>query len=260
MSTLLVLAAAAWLFWNLSFRAVYISLKYRNARPIPYPGGMDKENIFQLLKEKLDYPTKKALYYNERGEITIECKYGQHVLTIDNSNIYIGRNGSHHAKNTEEAECLDSYIRKIFNPNEPVNPYRQYKKMKSHRKNWILIQVVVIIACIIAFSIGAGESDLGDAYMSNNISVSYLTQYSSTISIGDAFDNFFDDGKWSSYAEGALNYVDYTGSCRFGNENVNVVIRFWTSDTEFKVHSVFIDGEEASILGQAALLEAIYSN
>ena len=80
MSTLLVLAAAAWLFWNLSFRAVYISLKYRNARPIPYPGGMDKESIFQLLKEKLDYPTKKALYYNERGEITIECKYGQHPL------------------------------------------------------------------------------------------------------------------------------------------------------------------------------------
>lgn len=259
MKIFLLVIAAAWFIWNASFRAEYIKIKYKKPKAILLPASFDKERLFQFLNEKLTYPTKKALFYDENGKIIIECKYGQHILSIDGNNLYVGRK-SHHAKNIEEAECLDSYIRKLFDSNASVNPYNQYKKMNSHKKKWIIIQLAMVAVCILIFAIGADETGLDDSYSSNNISESYLTQYSSNITVGEAFDNFFADGEWSNYSEGAVEYIDYSGTCTIDGEPANVVIRFWCSETEFRVHCVFLNGEEVPQVMELSLFESIYNN
>lgn len=258
MRVLLGLVFFGWLFWNLVLRELYIELKYRKAKPIVIPDEMKKEELFAFLKENLNYPEKFDLYYNECGDITVTCKYGEHILTMDNDSLYVSRNGGNRGKNTEEAECLGAYIQKLFNVNAPVNPYNMYRKMKSHKKRWLSIQVGILLFFLI-FSVSVvKKSNVDDSLASKNISESYLPDYSESLTVGEAFENFFDDGKWEKFSDGSVEYVDYSGKCLYGEETVDVCIRFWVSDEKFKVESVMFDGEEIDMMLEEALFNAIY--
>lgn len=260
MSTFLVIIAFGWLFWNLAFREWYIYYKYKKAKPINIPVDSNKQSVFSILKNSLSYPDLKSIHWDTNGDIMIVGKYGKHKITIENNSLYVGRDHSKHSKNIEEAEIIDVYIRKIFDTTYPDDPYDKYKKMKKHKKNWVLIQLGIIIAAVIAFSVGMPDSDLYESQTSNNISNSYLNSYSETITIGKAFDAFFSDGKWSSYSEGAINYIDYTGTCMYGDEQAEMIIRFWHSDIEFRVEEIYINGEKMPDISHVGFLQTIFDS
>lgn len=260
MGVMLLIVAAAWFFWNACFRKTYIIIKYKNPKPIKIPNNTEKEEVYKALNEKLNFPEKKSIFFDEYGNIVIECKYGNHPIIIEDNCIFVGRETAYGEKHTEEAEVLDAYIRKIYDINAPVNPNEKYKKMKNYRKNWILIQIAMVAALLVMLAMGSHEAGIDDAVSSNFISSSYLTQYSEEVTIGEAFDAFFADGSWETHSDGAMEYIDYSGNCLLGEEDVNVVIRFWKSDEQFKVENVFINGNEISVITETALFEAIYNN
>ena len=260
MGIFLALVFFAWILWILAFREAYIGLKYRKPMPISLSDNIEKEELYTILKEKLDYPSKIEIYYDEYGNIAITGKYGVHILTISDENLYISRNNSHKNRNMEEAECLGAYIQKLFDSDAPVNPYLMYKKMTNYGKKRLGITAFLLLFCLVVSLSAIKDSDVDDGFSSNNISSSYLTGYSEDITIGEAFDNFFANGEWKKFSDGSVEYVDYSGEFMLGEDSVNVCIRFWTSDKKFKVESVTIDGEEVDGLFEESLFTKIYEN
>lgn len=265
MGIFLLILAALWLIWNLSFRALYLSWKHKTANPISIPSDMTKDILYKKLQTELTYPQKQSVHYDANGNISVAGKYKAYPITFseDGSAIYVAQNrkeqfGKDSGKYIEEVACIDAYVRKMFHPSAPVDPYRAYKNMKSHMRRFVITQIVMVFLCILALVIPAKEAGIDDAITSKNISESYLTQYSSTVTVGDAFDNFFSDGKWRSYSEGALEYVDYTGTCTYMDEPATVVIRFYITDEQFRVDKVFMNGSEASVYLSEALFLKIY--
>ena len=155
------------------------------------PKELEKEDVFSILNEKLNYPVKTHIYYDEKGIVNIKSKYGTHSLKFDDGNLYVGREEKQSSKYIEEAECLSAYIQKLFSADASVNPYRLYKKMMSHRRNWIIILIIMLVIFVGFLISTVEETNLDDSFSSKNISSSYLTQYSDSVTIGEAFDDFF---------------------------------------------------------------------
>ncbi len=86
----------------------------------------------------------------------------------------------------------------------------------------------------------------------------YLSQYSTTVTVGDAFDNFFGSPKWKAYEEGTQERVDFQGNCTYSGEQVQVRIVFGIYGDTFQVDSVQINGKEAPALISAGLFSAVY--
>ncbi|MFI3200445.1 MAG: hypothetical protein R3Y54_02820, partial [Eubacteriales bacterium] len=58
------------------------------------------------------------------------------------------------------------------------------------------------------------------------ISSSYMTQYSSTVTVGEAFDDFFSNSTWTNYEVGSNTMVEFTGGCQYLNSPAEAVIQF----------------------------------
>ena len=277
---LLLVVLIFWLLWG---RGAWIVYKHKD-ESIVLPADSTKEGIMDILKKELTYPFLKEIYYDEHGNIAIVGKYDTYPLFINDGRLYLSPQKSdsgvsnsnktvsalekigilslkyskENRKKTEEIECLFTYILKIFDHSAPVDARKKSLKMKKAAKNRRIVIAFLITLCVLLFVCALNNSGLlgGNA---NNIKNSYLTQYSSTITIGDAFEDFFSSGKWKNYEEGIQEYVDFSGVCYYDGEEVTVVITFLINEDSFVIDSITKNGRELYPIEEYALLEAIYS-
>lgn len=88
----------------------------------------------------------------------------------------------------------------------------------------------------------------------------YLSQYSKQVTIEEAFDNFFDNCKWTKYdSEGYTNVV-FTGTCIYLGERADVRIIFKLTGEHFIVDSLDINGRTQSDLILYGVLSAVYED
>ncbi len=114
------------------------------------------------------------------------------------------------------------YPQKIFEPAAPVNPYQLYKRMRHARRNGLIISVVLIIAAA-AYSMAVLSPALDDTAKVRN---AYLSQYSTTVTVGDAFDNFFGSPKVEGVRGRYAGASRFSGNCTYSGEQVQVRIVF----------------------------------
>lgn len=86
----------------------------------------------------------------------------------------------------------------------------------------------------------------------------YLTQYSKTVTIEDAFDDFFEKEKWSTYKENGYSYVSFSGVCEYLGEKVDARVIFKITGENFVVDHLDINGVEQSDILLYALLAKVY--
>lgn len=86
----------------------------------------------------------------------------------------------------------------------------------------------------------------------------YLTQYSETVTIEDAFDNFFSNEKWNTYESEGYSYVVFTGVCEYMEEPADVRVVFKVTGEKFRVDSLDINGEQQNDLLLSLMLAKIY--
>jgi len=91
-----------------------------------------------------------------------------------------------------------------------------------------------------------------------NVRDSYLTRYSENVTIEDAFENFFENEKWSTYNEDGYSYVAFTGSCEFMGKTADVKIAFKVTGEHFVVDSLDLNGIRQSDLVLYGLLSKVY--
>ena len=259
MKLILFIAILGVLLWTFLLRAISVLKRYeKQGNQVILPEAMDSEALFQKIKSELQYPDVKNIFYNEYGALSIAGRYADYMLLLEGNTLTVGtemtgkRNKD--MRRAEEAMCICAYIGKIFNPATPVNPYHLYRKMRHARRNSLLISAILIIVLLIYSAVILAPALDETAKVRD----AYLTQYSSEVTVGEAFDGFFGDPEWTAYQEGAQELIDFQGECTFGGENVIVRITFGIYGHQFRVDSVKINGNETSDLISASLFTAIY--
>ena len=163
---IMVLAVVAYLIWIFWGRAFYVIGQYRKGgSQFTLPEPMAYEAIYQKLWEGLQYPDNRNLFYDEYGQPAIAGRYGTYTIHMEDTllTVQAETNGklNKNMRQTEEAMCLAAYVRKIFEPAAPVNPYQMYKRMRHARRNGLIISAVLIITAV-AFTLSALSPALDD--------------------------------------------------------------------------------------------------
>lgn len=197
MRFIIVLGIIAYVLWLIYFRSLYFLIKYkRNKSGIPLLKQMEKQEIVDLLKQ-IGYPDLKAVYINEASDIVIEGKHGEYKVITEDNILYITKKGAGKKQAmyfSEEAECIKQYIQKTLDTNAPINAYQTYKNLKNARKKTFIMYYGIIIAFII-FVVYFVTNYLS---YSNMIKESYLEPYTNEKTIGQAFEDFFGNTKWTN--------------------------------------------------------------
>ena len=89
------------------------------------------------------------------------------------------------------------------------------EERKETRRQFLGLIVFVIIICVVMLNWNAISNIIQPGASVRN---AYLSQYSETVTIGDAFSAFFENEKWSTYKEGGYSYVAFTGTCEYSGK------------------------------------------
>ena len=80
--------------------------------------------------------------------------------------------------------------------------------------------------------------------------------------IGKAFDNYFADGKWTSFkSTDNRRIVEFNGSCNWKNKEAKCTIQFIVkNDSEFQVGAVAINGKELNTYDGIGVVDTILTD
>lgn len=106
--------------------------------------------------------------------------------------------------------------------------------------------LLVIVLCTRIHKPGEGVRD------------AYLESYSNSITVEEAFDSFFDHGKWSEHKEDGDVYVVFTGECTYLDKKANIKIRFRIKGDHFYFANMEMNGQLQSDIISEALLDKVY--
>jgi len=135
---------------------------------------------------------------------------------------------------------------------------QQVSKPANAKKNKtgliILIVVIAVFGFLAATVVGLVilfHFVLGGDLSVSDVKNSKLYGYSSEVTIGEAFDDYFDDGSWDSYTidDGTVSVVDYTAEVEtYDDEEIEFTISFVhdedDEDGEFSLQSIRIENYE----------------
>ena len=134
------------------------------------------------------------------------------------------------------------------------------KEDRSEIRRFILKGAAVLLAIGVIAYVAVVNQDFFVNLVQPGIEVrgSYLTHYSEEVTVEEAFDNFFDNLKWSTYQQDGYTYVVFTGSCEYLGERADARITFQITGEQFRVEQLDINGAEQSDLLLHAMLAKIY--
>ncbi len=265
---LVVLAIPGYIAYHLGF-AKYITLKKydKDLNTLWLPEGMNSEALFQALHGKFNYPYFKGVRYGVNGECIIQGKYTSCSVIFDGSkqavlDCQLELTGKLR-RALLETIAIRHYINKFFNPSLPFDAEEHFNALKSaekHRKISEVLLSVFIFALVVSPLMGQGELNFIRLLVVPGAEVrgAYLTQYSRSITIEKAFDDFFEKGKWRTYKSEGNSYVVFTGVCEVLGERADIKIIFKILGENFIVDGVEINGGEQGAFMTRVLLEAVY--
>lgn len=258
MKLIRLIAVLAILLWTFLLRSMSVLKHANKGNQIVLAESLSPDGLYQKVKNELQYPDIKNIFYNEHRLLSIAGRYTIYTLLQDGNVLSVcpvmTEKRNKDMRRAEEAMCITAYLAKVFNPATPINPYRMYKKMRHARRNSLIITVILVVALVL-YSTVLLAPVLDETA---KVKEAYLTQYSSEITVGEAFNGFFENPEWTSYQEGSQELIDFQGSCLVDNESAVVRITFGIYGDQFSVDSVKINGTEISDLLSASLFSAIY--
>lgn len=263
---LIFLALSLNSIWVLSFRNTRIIEKYRKGTNNTYAFNFqaDANSIKSAICNQLVYQDMIGRPYEQNGDIIISTNSGAYNVQVANSYIAVycslGYNDLLKEETAEEAMCICSHIVKLIDSTAPVLPTKEYNDMdkafkmkKLFRKNLAIIMPVIAIFFISSAVLVFNSFDDG----SSGISSSYLSTYSTEVTIGKLFDSVFYKGSWETYSIGKTKYVDYLATNKDKDE---MVMTFELSNDDFKVINIKVNGDNIdNSLGIAIILASIYA-
>jgi len=264
MKVFLLLVLVGYVLYVLIVRPIVIVARFgKDKTGIRLPEGIDDSiQLMEALREKgFTYPELKNMRHNELGQVVIEGKYTSHALILENGSLFVdrGRKGRSRkqANCIMEAVVIGHYITKLFNPNAPVDAYKEYKSFARRRWQPVVITALLFLAYLIPAAFLVKDSP---QLNSHNISESYLSEYSSKTTVGKAFEKYFGQPKWKSYEQGIQKYVDFQGQFMLDNKPAIAVITFSISNEQFRLESIKVNNDELQPSDVKSFMQTVYSD
>ena len=134
------------------------------------------------------------------------------------------------------------------------------KEDRSEIRRFILKGAAVVVAIAVVAIVLVTNQDFFLNLIQPGMGVrnSYLTQYSEAVTVEEAFDNFFDNPKWSTYQEDGYTYVVFTGACEYLGERADARITFQITGEQFRTEQLDLNGVEQNDLILYVMLAKIY--
>lgn len=267
----MIAVAGGYILYHKCIAEIITELIYkRQSKVLQLPQGMSVSMLMESLSGKFNYPYFKGVYYGENGECVIEGNYSMYPVTFKKYNYivleYIPRKNDKMKRTVLlEAMAIRDYINKFFNPKLPMNVVYDMKRLKLAEGQRKAVAIVCAAATVlIAVSIVWDYISPGSlqSMMVPGIEVrgAYLSQYSSNVTIEEAFENYFEDGKWSKYDSEGYTYVVFTGSCWYFDERDDIRIVFKITGKNFIVDRLDINGVAQNNLIVRSLLSEVYED
>lgn len=242
----------------------------RASKEIHLPEGMTASSLLEALSGKFNYPYFKGVHYGADGECVIEGKYAMYPICFGENNITeISYIVSEYDKKKRtvllEAVAVQDYLNKFFNPNLPVDVIKDMRKLKlaeGQRKAVAVVSAIasfLIMAAIVLDYVSPGGLQ-SMAVPGIEVRSAYLSQYSTKVTIEEAFEAYFNNCKWSKFDSEGYTYVAFTGTCRYFDEPADVRIVFKITGENFIVDSLDINGKTQNDWVLYGLLSSVYED
>ena len=266
---LIVVAVGGYALYHLYIAKYITKYKYdKESKVLQLPEGMNSEALFQALSGKFNYPYFKGVRYGENGECLIEGQYSVcSVIFNENNEAMLDCQIDESDKKVRsimlEAIAIRHYINKFFNPSLPFDAVQHFNSLKFAEKQRKTVAIVVSIAVTIAIGAIALEHAAPGSLKhittpGAGVRNAYLSQYSNSVTIENAFNNFFEKPQWSTFEKEGASYVAFSGRCELRGEKVDVRILFKITGDNFIADKLEVNGREQNNFMLTSLLTAIY--
>lgn len=135
------------------------------------------------------------------------------------------------------------------------------KEKIETRKTIVKLVIGLALIIVIALAVVLKPDSIANVFQPGaEVRNAYLTQYSDKVTVEDAFDHFFANGKWSTYKSEGYSYVVFTGTCEYNGAPADAQITFKITGEHFTVDRLDINGAEQNDLILALFMAKIYED
>lgn len=110
-----------------------------------------------------------------------------------------------------------------------------HRKKKNGAIVGILVGIAICVIIVVMYN-------FSDDNIVDRIQASYITRISENVTVGEAFQNHFEDENWMEYKDGKYTYVRFTGLDKMNLLEWEVVFKY--RNEKFLVDTVTIDGSQ----------------
>lgn len=154
----------------------------------------------------------------------------------------------------ELAQALNYFANGIVLPADFMMRQKAGHKDTLGKVKTIVMQCVMLVLALLVVWLFFFNHD-----KSLGIKDSKLKDVDSDMTVGEALDSFYTDGKWSNYKEDGTQYVVY--KARQKKYDIDMEVTFWVQDNgDFGVQDSEINGEQQGAYGAALLVAAAYGD
>lgn len=127
------------------------------------------------------------------------------------------------------------------------NRFAKYKK---------LMLISALVSMLSLLFAGCGD----DEYV-QTVKTGYM-KLNDSATVGDAFDQFFSDGKWESFkSDNGQHIVEFNGKCRWNNKPADFRVQFkFTDKNSFELGYLGINGNAMTVLDSLDIMDKIISS
>jgi len=127
------------------------------------------------------------------------------------------------------------------------------------RKTLIQLIVGFVLICVVAIFAVTHLDTITDIFQPGaSVRNAYMTEYSESVTVEEAFEDYFADGQWSTYKDRGDPYVVFNGTCELLGVPVDVKLTFKITGKHFTIDRLEVNGVEQNDFMLYRLLESVY--
>lgn len=240
---------------------------------VQLPEGKTDEEWVQAILETFEYPekikktacadggievkfTEGAVAFGEAYSVKVSVQDGVLKVSAGEQETPTNCLAASYAAN-ELAQALNYFANDIVLPADFMLEQKHAHKDSlgklkgTGNKLYAVVVAVVMVGCAVWFYSATNDASMG-------IKDVYIEEASTEITMGEALDSFYTNGKWSNYKEKGVQYVVY--KARQEKYDIDIKIIFTTDGDTYTLVDSEINGEQEGAYGASALIAAAYGD
>ena len=240
---------------------------------VQLPEGKTDEEWVQVILETFEYPekikktactdggvevkfTEGAVAFGDAYSVKVSVQNGVLKVSAGKQETPTNCLAASYAAN-ELAQALNYFANDIVLPADFMLEQKQVHKDSlgklkgTGNKLYAVVVAVVMVGCAVWFYSATNDASMG-------IKDVYIEEASTEMTMGEALDSFYTNGRWSNYKEKGVQYVVY--KARQEKYDIDIKIIFTTDGDNYTFDDSEINGEQTGVYGASVLIAAAYGD